>query len=142
LGFADTPSAEEVADMMKPNANSHGRYNPATSTISLMKTANLSTFIHELGHHHLETLINLADAHEGIGKDADAILRWFPGMTREQWAGMGFEERRPFHEQFARGFEAYLFEGKAPRANCDRSSSAWLHGSRTSIDRSRGWAWN
>jgi hypothetical protein len=76
-GFADTPSAEEVADMMKPNANSHGRYNPATSTISLMKTANLSTFIHELGHHHLETLINLADAHEGIGKDADAILHWF-----------------------------------------------------------------
>lgn len=27
---------------------------------------------------------------------------------------MPFEQRRPHHEQFARGFEAYLREGRAP----------------------------
>jgi hypothetical protein len=50
-------------------------------------------------------------------------------MTREQWAGMGFEERRPFHEQFARGFEAYLFEGKAPTRELRpifQRMAAWL----------------
>ncbi len=38
-----------------------------------------------------------------------------PGRTPlEVWQAMSLEEKRPFHEQFARGFEAYLFEGKAP----------------------------
>jgi hypothetical protein len=31
-----------------------------------------------------------------------------------EWHALGFEEKRAYHEQFARGFEAYLFEGKAP----------------------------
>lgn len=34
----------------------------------------------------------------------------------DTWLGMSLEERRPHHEKFARGFEAYLFEGKAPNA--------------------------
>lgn len=32
----------------------------------------------------------------------------------DTWALMSLEEKRPFHEQFARGFEAFSFEGKAP----------------------------
>lgn len=40
-----------------------------------------------------------------------------PGRTPlEVWQAMSLEEKRPYHEQFARGFEAYLFEGKAPSA--------------------------
>lgn len=30
------------------------------------------------------------------------------------WNAMTLEEKRPYHEQLARGFEAYLFEGSAP----------------------------
>lgn len=32
----------------------------------------------------------------------------------ETWELMTLDERRPFHEKFARGFEAFLFEGKSP----------------------------
>jgi hypothetical protein len=37
------------------------------------------------------------------------------GRTRlEVWNAMSLEEQREYHEKFARGFEAYLFEGRAP----------------------------
>lgn len=45
------------------------------------------------------------------------------------WNAMSLEEKRPYHEQFARGFEAYLFEGKAPNAelqNLFQRFRAWL----------------
>lgn len=32
----------------------------------------------------------------------------------ETWELMTLDEKRPYHEKFARGFESYLFEGKAP----------------------------
>lgn len=32
----------------------------------------------------------------------------------ETWNMMTLDQKRPYHEDFARGFEAYLFEGKAP----------------------------
>lgn len=32
----------------------------------------------------------------------------------ETWAMMSLDEKRAYHEQFARGFEAFAFEGKAP----------------------------
>lgn len=35
----------------------------------------------------------------------------------EVWHSMTLEEKRPYHEQWARGIEAYLFEGKAPTPN-------------------------
>lgn len=46
-------------------------------------------------------------------KDFDTVTQWM-GTTPEAWRGMSLEEKRPMHEQFARGFESYLFEGKAP----------------------------
>lgn len=107
-----------------------GAYTPPDNKIHLLKDANLSTFIHELGHYHLETLAKFADAHDAIGSDFDTVLRWFkPDLTRAQWAALGMEERRPFHEQFARGHEAYLLEGNAPsRAlrSVFQRASAWL----------------
>jgi hypothetical protein len=146
------------------------------STITLNKDADLSTFVHELGHFHLEMLNHMAKGVEpaplkagdtatwknadtdipvtfhgnapelgpdgrqyaevehngqrsfvpadelagkdsgidqGVAKDFDTVTQWM-GTTPEAWRGMSLEEKRPMHEQFARGFEAYLFEGKAP----------------------------
>ncbi|BES72157.1 hypothetical protein RE428_31750 [Marinobacter nanhaiticus D15-8W] len=78
--------------------------------IELLANADLSTFLHESGHFFLEVLGDLAQA-EGASQRVQgqyqALLDWFGVESREQ---IGTEQ----HEQFARGFEAYLMEGKAP----------------------------
>lgn len=87
----------------------------APSTITLNKDADLSTFVHELGHFHLEMLSHMAKdgALPEVGKDFDTAMQWL-GTTPDAWRSMSLEDKRGMHEQFARGFEAYLFEGKAP----------------------------
>lgn len=103
------------------------------STISLLRAADLSTFIHETGHFFLEATFHMAgqaNAPADIAADVSTILNWFePGMTLAQWNGMSLEERRPYHEKWARGFEAYHFEGRAPSLalrDLFRRFSAWL----------------
>lgn len=86
------------------------------AVINLFEARNLSTVFHEVGHLNLELLMTIGlaeNAPQGIADDAAAVLQWF-GVTPEQWRAMSFEEQRPYHEQFAHGFEAYLLEGKAP----------------------------
>ena len=82
----------------------------AQSVINLFESADLSTFFHEAGHFFLETLNALAadpDAPQAIRDDMDAVRKY-----------LGVEEGQSFtedqHETFARSFEAYLMEGKAP----------------------------
>ena len=85
--------------------------------LTLLENADLSTFLHESGHFYLEVLSDLAarpDAPQEIRDDMDAILKWFDVPDLATWRGMTLNEKREQHEQFARGFEAYLFEGKAP----------------------------
>lgn len=85
--------------------------------LTLLENADLSTFLHESGHFYLEVMSDLAarpDAPQEIRDDMDAILKWFGVPDLATWRGMTLNERREQHEQFARGFEAYLFEGNAP----------------------------
>jgi len=103
------------------------------SVISLLRAADLSTFIHETGHFFLEATAHMAnqpDAPADIVADMSTVLNWFePGMTQAQWNGMPLEQRRPYHEKWARGFEAYHFEGRAPSLalrDVFRRFSAWL----------------
>jgi len=103
------------------------------SVISLLRAADLSTFIHETGHFFLEATAHMAnqvDAPADIVADMSTVLNWFePGMTQAQWNGMSLEQRRPYHEKWARGFEAYHFEGRAPSLalrDVFRRFSAWL----------------
>jgi hypothetical protein len=103
------------------------------SVISLLRAADLSTFIHETGHFFLEATAHMAnqpDAPADIVNDMSTVLNWFePGMTQAQWNGMSLEQRRPYHEKWARGFEAYHFEGRAPSLalrDVFRRFSAWL----------------
>ena len=106
-----------------------GAFDPNTNTIALLEKADLSTFIHELGHFYFETLTRIAndlrarDNAAGGGtltegeiqilKDVDTLIGK-AGHTLDDWNRMTLEERRHHHETVARQFEAYLMEGKAP----------------------------
>lgn len=106
-------------DASNPNIleqSSRGTFDPDTNTIALLANADLSTFLHESGHFYLEVLADIAhqaDAPTSIQADFDAVMNWF-GVQPGQWELMTLDQKRPYHEQWARGFEAYLFEGRAP----------------------------
>ena len=105
-----------------------GAFSPDSNTITLTPNADLSTFIHELGHYFLETLTRhatelrarndageaLTDGQKQIIKDADTILANLGGLDLDSWHSMTIEEKRSHHELAARQFEAYILEGKAP----------------------------
>ena len=94
-----------------------GAYNPGERMITLLKDADLSTFLHEAGHFFLEVQADLAsreNAPPELKQDMDAILKWFGVPDLQTWLGYDLEQQRDHHEKFARAFEAYLFEGKAP----------------------------
>lgn len=83
--------------------------------ISLFKKADLSTLLHETGHvflNEMQRVIDMGLGDERLRADFDTIHSWLgakPGevFTTEQ------------HEKFARGFEAWLREGKAPVRNLE-----------------------
>lgn len=120
--------APAIANAFEQTAR--GSFNPATLSITLLKNADLSTFLHESGHFFLEVQANIASklqqeadifgrntlkpGERQILNDTDALLRWFGVESLAEWYNLDFEEKRAYHEKFARGFEAYLFEGKAP----------------------------
>lgn len=93
--------------------------------IELLKGMDASTFMHEMGHVYLEVLNDLA-AREGapaqIVNDMATLNSW---LGREAGASFTVDQ----HEQFARGFEAYLREGRAPSSALRRTFAAfkvWL----------------
>lgn len=99
------------------NQDARGSFDPATNTISLLKNADLSTYLHELGHFFLEMQFDIAardGAPDAVVKDSDVLLKWFGVPDMRTWYNLDFEARRAYHEKFAQGFEKYLFEGKAP----------------------------
>lgn len=83
--------------------------NSGQAVISLFEKADLSTFLHESGHLFLEETRSFASMDEA---SAQQKQDW---ETLKSWLGAEGEAlSRDQHEQFARGFEAYLMEGKAP----------------------------
>ena len=105
-----------------------GAFSPDSNTITLTPNADLSTFIHELGHYFLETLtrhaselrarndagVDLTDGQKQIIRDADTMLAQLGVSDLDSWHSMTIEEKRSHHELAARQFEAYILEGKAP----------------------------
>ncbi len=79
-------------------------------TINLFEKRDLSTYLHECGHLYLEILGDLAqtaDAPQQIKDDFQKILKYLKVDSRAQ---IGKQQ----HEIWARSFEAYIAEGKAP----------------------------
>lgn len=91
-----------------------GAFIPDTRTIALLKDADLSTALHEWGHFFLESYGDMAKAAPVLQQDMQTLVEWFGVKDLATWQGMTLEQRRDQHEKFARGFEAYLLEGKAP----------------------------
>ena len=94
-----------------------GSFRPATLDMQLLANANLSTFMHELGHFFLTVYTDVASqpgAPKGITADVNALLRWFGVPDLATWNSMTTEQQTPHHEKFAESFEQYLFSGKAP----------------------------
>lgn len=80
------------------------------STIEFFKDANRSTFLHESGHYFLEVMKSLAsdeNASPRVKEDYQIVRDWL-GIKE------GEDIQTEHHEKWARGFEAYLMEGKAP----------------------------
>lgn len=103
--------------LAQSGAATRGTFSPAKLQISLLQNADLSTFLHELGHHFLEVLGSLSqqpNASPQIVADFNALLKWFGVPDAKTWQDLTLDGRRPYHEKFAESFEEYLFEGKAP----------------------------
>jgi hypothetical protein len=104
----------------------------APSIITLLQHADLSTFLHESGHFFLEVMSDLAgraDAPQVVKDDMAKTLAWFGVPDLATWNGYDIDQKREHHETFARGFEAYLFEGKAPTGELQKFFSrvrSWL----------------
>jgi len=78
--------------------------------INLFKSKNLSTFLHEAGHFYLELMKKLSkrsDAPEQFKADIKSILDYIGAESLD-------DLKTEHHEKFAKAFEAYLMEGKAP----------------------------
>lgn len=106
------------------------------AAIRLFDSADLSTVLHESGHFYLYTLERMRDAGvEHAAEEWAALTNWWRsnaadiasevGITEKQFlkyletgdAGSPELTQKAFtgiQEYFARGFEAYLLEGKAP----------------------------
>jgi hypothetical protein len=97
------------------------------ATIWLSPKADPSTIIHESGHDFLEQL-----RRDGSHKDAPDRLKG-DLSTVHDWLGVKPDQKGltvAQHEKFARGFEAYFFEGRAPTkelAGVFSRFKEWLH---------------
>ena len=86
------------------------------SLIEFFKNANRSSSFHELAHHMFRVIYELS-GRDGVDpqliEDVNTILRK-AGVTREEFDANTNGARTMVHEFFARGFEVYISEGKAP----------------------------
>lgn len=91
------------------------------AVIRLTKSSDRSTFLHESGHLFLEMEARFAELN-GVSEDQQTILDWLGVESFDQI-------KTEHHEKWARGFEAYVMEGKSPSLGLRRAFDAfrdWL----------------
>lgn len=99
---------------------------PTDRLIQIFKTADRSTFLHEMGHVFFDDIKNLAEMEnvpEQLVTDWNKLKEW------SEWDDAQGADNTKAHEKFARGWEAYLREGKAPTKGLQRvfrMFSKWL----------------
>lgn len=99
---------------------------PTDRLIQIFKTADRSTFLHEMGHVFFDDIKNLAEmenAPEQLVTDWNKLKEW------SEWNDTQDADNTKAHEKFARGWEAYLREGNAPTKGLQRvfrMFSKWL----------------
>ena len=152
--YRDPKSAEQLEQRQ---GVTRGFYDPANSVIRLTEAADLSTFLHEFAHFMYEmeltahrvspdSINTISGIHNWFKRNAQEVAReaseYKPKATIiprhvEQYLDEGTTGdaerdagiRRAVHEQFARGFEKYVMEGKSPSnelRNAFRTFARWL----------------
>lgn len=94
--------------------------------ISIFKTADRSTFLHEMGHVFFDDIKNLAEMENA---PEQLVLDWNKLKEWSEWDDAKGADNTKAHEKFARGWEAYLREGNAPTKGLQRvfrMFSKWL----------------
>nr|DAH75956.1 MAG TPA: crystallin beta/gamma motif-containing protein [Caudoviricetes sp.] len=121
-----TQETDANQDILYQGGADRGMFSREHNLIALLKNADASTFVHELGHFFLETNTriardltakpaeNLTGQERQFLSDVQTTLDWFGVKDLAAWDAMSLNEQRENHEKWARGFEAYLYEGKAP----------------------------
>lgn len=106
---------------------------PTESVIKLGKASDLTSFLHEAGHLFLDMerkIYSSPNANEQIKADGDTILAWLGIDSFDKLDNYATDDvARAAHEKFARGFESYLGEGKAPSVELKgvfRRFAAWM----------------
>ena len=94
--------------------------------ISIFKTADRSTFLHEMGHvffDDIQKLASMDNAPKQLVDDWSALKEW------SSWVDGENVDNTKAHEKFARGWESYLRSGEAPTKGLQRvfrQFSKWL----------------
>ena len=158
VNAAFDPEFKASPELLAQNQGvTRGYYSPSESIIRLNEAANLSTFLHEFAHFMYEMELTSAKQTPDSVNMISSIHNWYKRNSVDvaKEAGdyapnttiiprhvveyldngtAGDKERddairRAVHEQFARGFETYLMEGKAPSIelrNAFRTFARWL----------------
>ena len=99
---------------------------PTDRLIQIFKTADRSTFLHEMGHVFFDDIKNLAEMENA---PEQLVLDWNKLKEWSEWDDAKGADNTKAHEKFARGWEAYLREGNAPTKGLQRvfrMFSKWL----------------
>ena len=116
LGETFNQSINGMTDIMKDGKR----------IISIFKTADRSTFLHEIGHvffDDIQKLASMENAPEQLVTDWNKLKEW------SGWVDGENVDNTKAHEKFARGWESYLRSGEAPTSALQRvfrQFSKWL----------------
>lgn len=94
--------------------------------ISIFKTADRSTFLHEMGHVFFDDIQKLASMDNAPGQ---LVTDWNKLKEWSGWVDGENVDNTKAHEKFARGWESYLRSGEAPTKGLQRvfrQFSKWL----------------
>ncbi len=117
------------------SSRGYTRFTPEGAFVHLGTKADLSTLHHEMAHIYLEQIrrdvetLNTSTPYQMLTEEQKAFLD--DSQTILKWLGAESLDKitRDQHEQFARGYEAYLREGKAPSSALREAFSkfkAWM----------------
>lgn len=111
------------ADILNQEARGSVTFGKDKTVISLFEGANASTLLHELGHIFLRDMQAVASVTKRprVKADYEAVKKWLGAKGDTLTVAQ--------EEKFARGFEAYLREGKAPKPELQSAFDAfkkWL----------------
>jgi hypothetical protein len=111
----DTIGLDVKVGSIAKGANAQISFGKNRHSMVLGEKANASSFIHELGHHFLETHARLADQSPTMKADLEAVMEW-GGQKGRDYDSLSAAQKTELHEKFAETFEQYLLTGKAPTA--------------------------